>query len=205
VAYPRISLLARFALGIGLAIAANWTRHAEAESHYVIALDVVDRAATSPEAVSQAEHAVARILGSAGVSLRWRQRVGAAPGTSVAVTLLPATTVERLAEFRSEQVLAFAAPPPVRRVWIFGERVRFSATDYGMSEGALLGHVIAHETLHTLGLGHSARGLMRSTARISEGVLDQRLTTTEVASVRAALDSVPGAPDHRNAFSDHRP
>jgi hypothetical protein len=202
VAFLRMSLATRLALTVGLAIVANWARQVQAQSPYVIALDVVDRAGTSAEAITQAEHTVARILGSAGMSLRWREHAtGAGGGTSVAVTLLPVTTVRRMAEFRSEQVLAFAAPPPLRRIWIYGKRVRYSAADYGTSEGALLGHVIAHETLHTLGLGHSPRGLMRSSARVSGGMLDQRLTTSEVATVLDALTSEQRAHEYREAFS----
>lgn len=186
----RMSLVTRLAVSIAPAIAANWAPRVQAEPHYVIALDLIDRAATRAEAVSQAEHTVARILGAAGISLRWRETVvAAAGGPSVSVTLLPPTTVQGMEEFRSERVLAFAATPPLRRVWIYGERVRYSAADYGTSEGALLGHVIAHEALHTFGLRHSPRGLMRSSARLTDGLLDQRLTASEIASVYEALAS----------------
>jgi hypothetical protein len=201
VALLRMGLGTRLALAIGLAVIAIRPGHVQAQADDVIALDVVDRAGTSAEAVSQAEHSVARIFGSAGLSLRWRDNVtGPRTGASVAVTLLPAKTVQQMAEFRSQQVLAFAAPPPLRRVWIYGERVRYSAVDYGTSEGALLGHVIAHETLHTFGLGHSPRGLMRLSARVSEGILDQRLSTSEVATVHETLASDQRAHEYRDAL-----
>jgi hypothetical protein len=180
---------ARFIVAMTLAVSGQPLLHVRATPQYVLGLEVVDRAGTSAEAVSQAEHTVAHIFASAGLSLRWRFDAAAAPtGTVVSVVLLPAAAVERMAEFQSAHVLAFAGPPSARRVWIDGMRVRQSATIYGTSEGVLLGHVIAHETFHALGLGHSSHGLMRSSPRSIEGVLDRRISSGEVVRIHAALD-----------------
>jgi hypothetical protein len=106
-----------------------------------------------------------------------------------------------MAEFQPAPVLAFAGPPSLRRIWIYGARVRQSAMMYRASEGALLGHVIAHETFHTLGLGHSPDGLMRSSPRSSDGALDRRMSTAEIARIHDALTADARARDARREAS----
>ena len=103
------------------------------------------------------------------------------------VTLLSNASAVLSAEFQPERVLGLSGPRPLRRILINAERVRYSLMFYGCAEGALLGHVIGHETFHALGLPHSARGLMRASPRATQGVLDQTLSTAEVAAIRSAL------------------
>ena len=154
----------------------------------LIVLNVVDRASSSKEALNQAEHAVTRIFASAGLSLQWRDAPAyrAVPG-AFAVTLLPDSGAVGLPEFPQERVLALSGPPPLRRILVNAERVRYSILLFDCSEGALLGHVIGHETFHALGLPHARRGLMRLSPQSTQGILDQTLSDVEVATIRAAL------------------
>lgn len=161
---------------------------AGAERSNLIVLNVANRAAASKEALNQAQHAVTRIFASVGLSLLWRDApaFSAAPG-AFSVTLLSESSAAGVPEFRPDTVLGLSGPRPLRRILINADRVRYSILLYGCSEGALLGHVIGHETFHALGLPHAPRGLMRLSPRATEGVLDQLLSTSEVAAIRSAL------------------
>lgn len=153
-----------------------------------IVLNVVDRAASSRETLNQAQHAVSRIFATVGLSLQWRDfpAKSAAPG-AFSVTLLSESSAVGIPEFQPDRVLGLSGPRPLRRILVNAERVRYSLLLYGCSEGALLGHVLGHEVFHALGLPHAQRGLMRPTPRATEGVLDQTLSTAEVAAIQSAL------------------
>ncbi len=118
-----------------------------AETATRIVLEVHNNAEPSNESLSQAEHAVARLLATLGLSLLWSDspETSTAPG-ALPVTLLSDTDAGRVPEFRPHLVLGLSAPPPLRRVRINAQRVRYAVVSYGCSEGALLGHVIGHET-----------------------------------------------------------
>jgi hypothetical protein len=127
-----------------------------------------------PTVLKQAERSAARVLGTAGVQVKWLD----CPETSqaleqcqnppdppvLALELLPASASRRGAPSGS---LGFAIPPEPGQfgsfAGVFYDRVR-NLSSRGFSEPVILGHAMAHEIGHLLLRieGHSDSGIMKA-------------------------------------------
>jgi hypothetical protein len=166
----------------------------------VLVINVVDYTRTAAEKLSEAQHHVARVFGTAGIKVVWREDALATAAGQLNVLILSDSMAEH--KTRTEKVaadvLGTAAPPPVRRVWIFLTRIEDVAARRGLSPGLVLGHVIAHEVAHSVAnVEHSTAGLMSAklllTADAFQGFTDRQSQQLRVAlqppSDRATLEA----------------
>jgi hypothetical protein len=158
----------------------------------VVSIHLTDYAGASHRDLAEAQHALVSVFGAAGIKTIWRQ--DARPPTTiepngVSVLVLSERMVEHkcAVERIPETVLGSSAPHPVRRAWVFFDRIRDTAAQQDRPTGPMLGYVIAHEVAHMLGeLGHVDRGLMER-AVAPNGHLSEGLSREQAQRIRTML------------------
>ena len=173
-------------LSFGSAAAAGSTR-----SHVTLTIHVYNYAEVSPQTLIQAEKVTARIFRKVGVEIRWlgsplnsanKQKNSSDRiwfhSSDIQLNILPGSMSESFGPSRDLGFAVGVGPNP-EVAYVFYERAeqlarqqmaekRLRETSAGIVErradiGQILGHVIAHELGHLLGLrSHARTGIMRA-------------------------------------------
>lgn len=158
----------------------------------VIAVHLTDYAGASHRDLDLAQHAFIDVLGAAGIKTIWRENAqppARMESNGVSVLVLSEKMVAHKCEVERipETVLGSSAPLPVRRAWVFFDRIRDTAAQQDRSAGRMLGYVIAHEVAHMLGeIGHTDRGLMERAVAPNDH-LSEGLNAEQAQRIRSIL------------------
>jgi hypothetical protein len=162
-----------------------------------LVVNVIDFAQAGSERLTEAEHHVTRIYGVAGITVLWREDLPLTaisdPGQVNVFILSDAMVAHKtVKEHIPPSVLGTAAPAPVKRAWIFLNRIEDVADRFQVSLGLVLGHVIAHEVAHMVAdVGHSQEGLMAAFVRMPSDAL-QGFTNAQSRKIRDAVQASAG-------------
>lgn len=113
----------------------------------------------SPATLFGARADVVRLFRDAGVNVRWT-----ATDADIVMELCVDRDAHRLAASRHAlgQAMIDSATRTGRLAYVFPDRVNDMAATAGLEPSTILGHVMAHEIAHLLGVAHAAGGLMRA-------------------------------------------
>jgi hypothetical protein len=156
-----------------------------------LAVHIVDCVGLSSTVANGVQHAVIRILGTAGIHVTWSSGAPDTmlpPNDVVVVILSREMAMRKAAADRVADGVLGTASSAARRAWVFFDRVEDAAWRENEPLSPVLGGVIAHEAAHAVaGIAHSHGGVMSNTlgpaAQIYRG-----FSHDEGERLRAALE-----------------
>jgi hypothetical protein len=162
---------------------------AEAVPH--LALHIVDCVGLSSTVANGVQHAVIRILSTAGIHVTWSSGAPDTvlpPSDVIVVILSREMAMRKAAADRVADGVLGTASSAGRRAWVFFDRIEEVAWAGNEPLAPVLAGVIAHEAAHAVaGIVHSTGGVMSSTLG-STAQIYRGFSRDESERLRAALD-----------------
>ncbi len=158
-----------------IALAGSTTHAAPDRAVRTVSVQLRGEVNVSPATLFGARADVTRLFRDAGVDLRW-----VSSGAEIVLELCVGRDARVLATSRHTlgQAVIDSDTHTGRLAYVFPERISDVATVAGLEPPSILGHVMAHEIAHLLGVVHAEGGLMRAgwtrpeLTLVSYGLLD---------------------------------